>query len=105
MVDYGKTRSTVKPEELEITESLVFFASNIQPIKEDGVDRKPGFEGYEYDLISYTKDEYIRDQRHQITQVKQQLGDTRDYLYGIDLMTAEAYVNSEYAAALAEIEV
>lgn len=37
--------------------------------------------------------------------VKQQLGDTRDYLYGIDLMTAEAYVNSEYAAALAEIEV
>lgn len=37
--------------------------------------------------------------------VKQQLGDTRDYLYGIDLMTADAYVNSEYAAALAEIEV
>lgn len=37
--------------------------------------------------------------------VKQQLGDARDYLYGIDLMTAEAYVNSEYAAALAEIEV
>lgn len=37
--------------------------------------------------------------------VKKQLGDTRDYLYGIDLMTAEAYVNSEYAAALAEIEV
>lgn len=37
--------------------------------------------------------------------VKQQLGDTRDYLYGIDLMTAEAYVNSEYATALAEIEV
>lgn len=37
--------------------------------------------------------------------IKAQLGDTRDYLYGIDLMTAEAYVNSEYAAALAEIEV
>lgn len=37
--------------------------------------------------------------------IKQQLGDARDYLYGIDLMTAEAYVNSEYAAALAEIEV
>lgn len=37
--------------------------------------------------------------------LKAQLGDARDYLYGIDLMTAEAYVNSEYAAALAEIEV
>ena len=37
--------------------------------------------------------------------LKTQLGDTRDYIYGIDLMTAEAYVNSEYAAALAEIEV
>lgn len=37
--------------------------------------------------------------------LKAQLGDTRDYVYNLDLMTAEAYVNSEYAAALAEIEV
>lgn len=44
--------------------------------------------------------------------VKQQLGDTRDYIYDmdakaqdIDIQSAEAYVNSEYAVALAELEI
>lgn len=37
--------------------------------------------------------------------VKQQIGDTRDYLYDIDLVTAEVYVNSAYATAIAEMEV
>lgn len=44
--------------------------------------------------------------------VKQQLGDTRDYIYDVDAKTqdidtqsAEAYVNSEYAVALTELEV
>lgn len=44
--------------------------------------------------------------------VKQQLGDTRDYIYDmdakaqdIDTQAAEAYVNSEYAVVLTELEV
>lgn len=44
--------------------------------------------------------------------VKQQIGDTREYIYDIDartqdtdLQAAEAYVNSEYAVALTELEV
>ena len=44
--------------------------------------------------------------------VKQQLGDTRDYIYDMDermtdaeYVAALAYVNSEYAAALTELEV
>lgn len=44
--------------------------------------------------------------------VKQQIGDTRDYIYDMDVRTqdtdlqaAEAYVNSEYAVALTELEV
>lgn len=44
--------------------------------------------------------------------VKQQLGDTREYIYDMDaktqdmdLQSAEAYVNSEYAVALTELEV
>ena len=44
--------------------------------------------------------------------VKQQLGDTRDYIYDmdakaqdIDIQSAEAYVNSEYAVTLTELEV
>ena len=37
--------------------------------------------------------------------VKKQLNDNRDYIYDIDIQAAEAYVNSEYAAALTELEV
>lgn len=37
--------------------------------------------------------------------VKQQLNDNRDYIYDMDTQSAEAYVNSEYAAALTELEV
>lgn len=44
--------------------------------------------------------------------VKQQIGDTRDYIYDMDaraqdtdLQAAEAYVNSEYAVTLTELEV
>lgn len=44
--------------------------------------------------------------------VKQQIGDTREYIYDMDaraqdtdLQAAEAYVNSEYAVALTELEV
>ena len=37
--------------------------------------------------------------------VKQQIGDTRDYIYDMDLQMAQAYVNSEYAVALTELEV
>jgi hypothetical protein len=37
--------------------------------------------------------------------VKQQLNDNRDYIYDMDVQSAEAYVNSEYAVALTELEV
>ena len=37
--------------------------------------------------------------------VKQQLNDNRDYIYDVDLQSAEAYVNSEYTVALTELEV
>ena len=36
--------------------------------------------------------------------VKQQLNDNRDYIYDMDTQSAEAYVNSEYAVALTELE-
>lgn len=37
--------------------------------------------------------------------VKKQLNDNRDYIYDMDTQSAEAYVNSEYAVALTELEV
>lgn len=40
-----------------------------------------------------------------VSELKQQLNDSRDYIYDMDLQSAEAYVNSEYAVALTELEV
>ena len=37
--------------------------------------------------------------------VKKQLNDNRNYIYDMDIQSAEAYVNSEYAVALTELEV
>lgn len=37
--------------------------------------------------------------------VKKQLNDNRNYIYDMDTQSAEAYVNSEYAVALTELEV
>ena len=37
--------------------------------------------------------------------VKKQLNDNRDYIYDMDIQSAESYVNSEYAVALTELEV
>ena len=60
MIDYGKQRSTVKPDELELTETKVFVSSNITEVNEPETDEYSGFTGYEFDLIEYSKDEYIK---------------------------------------------
>ncbi len=60
MQQYGKVRSTQQPETQVIDEHSVWVAENITPVSEPGTDEQEGFEGYEYDLTQYTKDEYIK---------------------------------------------
>ena len=60
MKEYGKVRSTEQPEKKVIDEFSVWIAENITPVSEAGTDEQPGFEGYEYDLTQYDKDEYIK---------------------------------------------
>lgn len=60
MIDYGTQRSTVEPLELELTETKVFVASNITPVNEPDTDERPGFIGFEFQLVEYEKDEYIK---------------------------------------------
>lgn len=57
------------------------------------------------ELDRYTKFNYPLSMKNGWDYIKQQIGDTRDYIYDMDLATAEAYVNSEYAVALTELEV
>lgn len=53
MIEHGKTQSTVKPNAIEIDDYSVWVAENITEITiENDVL-------YEYDLVQYTKDEYI----------------------------------------------
>lgn len=63
-------------------------------------------------LDGYTIFNYPISMQNGWNYVKQQIGDTRDYIYNMDartqdtdLQAAEAYVNSEYAIALTELEV
>lgn len=60
MKEYGKVRSNAQPDEKVIDDFSVWVAENITPVSETGTDEQPGFEGYEYDLTQYTKDEYIQ---------------------------------------------
>lgn len=56
-------------------------------------------------LDGYTVFNYPISMENGWNYVKQQIGDTRDYIYDMDIQSAEAYVNSEYAVALTELEV
>ena len=63
-------------------------------------------------LDGYTIFNYPISMQNGWNYVKQQIGDTRDYIYDMDAraqdtdtQSAEAYVNSEYAVALTELEV
>lgn len=59
----------------------------------------------EQQLDGYTVFNYPISMKNGWDYVKQQLNDNRDYIYDMDLQSAEAYVNSEYAVALTELEV
>lgn len=77
MKDYGKVRSTVRPEEKVIDEFSVWIASDIQGITEAGIDDQEGFTGFEYNLIQYDKDEYIRMMSDKNDELEQQVTDTQ----------------------------
>lgn len=77
MIDYGTQQSTVKPLELELTETKVFIASNITPVDEPGTEDQPGFTGYEFNLVEYDKDEYIKLQAEKNAALEQQVTDTQ----------------------------
>lgn len=57
MIEHGKVRSTVSPEPLIIDDYSVWVHSNITPIEETVEDGT--LVGFEYNMVQYTKDEYI----------------------------------------------
>lgn len=61
MVDYGKVRSTVKPESIVIDDFSVWQHTNIQEVSEN-VGEENEFKGFEFNMAQYTKDEFILQQ-------------------------------------------
>lgn len=61
MIDYGKVRSTVKPESIVIDDFSVWQHTNIQEVSEN-VGEENEFKGFEFNIVQYTKDEFILQQ-------------------------------------------
>jgi hypothetical protein len=65
MVDYGRQRSTVKPEPMVLDENSVWIYTNITPVEETVGEEV--FSGWEFNMVQYTKDEYISMLDNQLT--------------------------------------
>lgn len=77
MKNYGRQRSTVEPLAVEITETKVFVANNVSEINETGTEEDPGFVGFEFELLEYEKDEYIKLQADKNAELEASLTDTQ----------------------------
>lgn len=73
MKQYGTQRSTVKPEDVEITESKVFTYENITEIKMKNPESDDEVTMYEFTLTEYDKDEYIRIQAEKNASLEEQM--------------------------------
>lgn len=60
MINYGKTYSDERPEEVDVKETMVFVASNIKEILNPDPEGEGPKTQYEFDYVGYTKDEYIK---------------------------------------------
>ena len=58
MTDYGRVRSTVKPELKDIDSYSVWVNTDIQEIQV--TDENGTHTEYEFDQVQYSKDEYIK---------------------------------------------
>lgn len=91
-------KNTLEKIDLTIEEIQIFKAlSTYYPATNVSVNSEQ--------LDGYTVFNYPISMENGWNYVKQQLNDNRDYIYDMDLQSAEAYVNSEYAVALTELEV
>lgn len=90
----------ITPEEIDLTpEEIAAFKAlaTYYPVTNISVNSEQ--------LDGYTVFNYPISMANGWNYVKQQLNDNRDYIYDMDTQSAEAYVNSEYAVALTELEV
>ncbi|MCR1987875.1 hypothetical protein NSB24_16805 [Blautia coccoides] len=88
MKQYGTQRSTVKPEDVEITESRVFSYEDITEIKVKNPESDDEVTMYEFTLTEYDKDEYIRIQAEKNASLEEQMTQTQVALCNVYEMLA-----------------
>lgn len=81
MKNYGRIRGPISPSPIEITPTAVFIASDIQAYT-DTVEGH-NINGYEYNYVEYSKDEYLLQQSNQIQSLQEQLAAAK-ILLGVD---------------------
>lgn len=81
MISYKNVRSNDKPQDIEITETQVFLAKNIEEYSEIIEDHEVS--GYKYDYFIYTKDEFLLESASQIESLKEELEATK-ILLGVE---------------------
>ena len=80
MIDYGKVKSTVQPEPLVIDEQSAWVHTNIQAVEETVGDAV--FSGWEFNMVQYAKDEYIRMLDTQLTDTQLALVEVYELIGG-----------------------
>lgn len=88
MKQYGTQRSTVKPEDVEITESRAFSYEDITEIKVKNPESDDEVTMYEFTLTEYDKDEYIRIQAEKNASLEEQMTQTQVALCDVYEMLA-----------------
>ena len=88
MKQYGTQRSTVKPEDVEITESRVFSYEDITEIKVKNPESDDEVTMYGFTLTEYDKDEYIRIQAEKNASLEEQMTQTQVALCDVYEMLA-----------------
>lgn len=76
MVDYGKVKSTIKPESVVIDDYSVWENTNIEAVSEN-VGTETEFNGFEYNMVQYDKNEYILKQAKANAELSDQLTETQ----------------------------
>lgn len=75
MKNYGLQRSAVEPKAVEITESKVFVATNIEQVTVTMDEQE--VQEYQFNLVEYDKDEYIKIISEKNEELEQQMTNTQ----------------------------
>ncbi|PLT76341.1 MULTISPECIES: hypothetical protein [Lachnospiraceae] len=75
MKNYGLQRSAVEPKAVEITESKVFVATDIEQVTVTMDEQE--VQEYQFNLVEYDKDEYIKIISEKNEELEQQMTDTQ----------------------------